>query len=174
QGKLDHAETMYRQAVHLQPSAARGLAARWLALADTLFRQNKVEEALAAFRRAAELEPGSPEVHTSLGTALISLGQTDQAIFHLHEAIRLQPDYVPAYAFLGELARESGHSLSAAETDAMRALLTNPGTSPANQVMLHFALGDVHERLGEYDEAFAQYRRANELQHQINVQEGSA
>jgi tetratricopeptide (TPR) repeat protein len=169
QGKLEHAETMYRQAVELQATTPR-----LLALASTLFRQNKVEEAMAAFRRAAELEPASADVHTALATALIGLGQADDAIVHLHEALRLLPEHAPAYSFLGELAREDRYALSSTELDAMRALVTKPETSPPHRVLLRFALGDVHERLTNYDEAFRHYCQANEAQHRLNIEDRTA
>jgi tetratricopeptide (TPR) repeat protein len=169
QGKTEHAESMYRQAALLQPSAAR-----FLTLASMLFRENKVNEAFEAFARAAESEPGSAEVHTSWGTALISLGQTDEAIARLHQAIRLQPDHAPAYGFLGELTREGSYAFSPAELDTLNALLANPQTPSEKQAILHFALGDVAERLGDHVEAFTHYRRANELQHWRNVETGTA
>src|SRR5262245_12704548 len=52
QGKFDQAEVAYRQALHWQPG---GMIC--LALASTLYRLNRVEEALAAFQEAAKLAP---------------------------------------------------------------------------------------------------------------------
>jgi len=165
-GKFDQAELIYRQAVQLQPTGPRCLA-----LASTLFRQDKVEESLAAFCRAAELEPASAEVQTSWGTALISLGRSDEAVAHLHEALRLQPDHALAYGFLGELAKETCYAFAAQEIENMRGLLACPQTPAEDRVVLHFALAHVHDRLGKVDEAFAHYRQANELKHQLNVHE---
>jgi tetratricopeptide (TPR) repeat protein len=169
QGKIDQAEETYRQAAHLHPGAPL-----YLALASTLFRQNKVDEALASFRAAADLEPGSAEAQTSWGTALISMGKTEEAIAHLREAVRLKPDHAPAYGFLGELAKENCFSFSAAEIDDMRGLLADAQTSATDQAVLHFALAHVHDRLGDADAAFDHYRRANEMQHGINLKQGTA
>jgi len=166
QGKLDQAELSYRQAVQLRPTGPVCLA-----LASTLFRQDKVEDSLAAFRQAAELEPASAEVQTSWGTALISLGRSDEAVAHLHEALRLQPDHARAYSFLGELAKETYYAFAASEIENMRGLLARPQTPAEDRVVLHFALAHVRDRLGEVDEAFAHYCQANELKHQLNLQE---
>ena len=59
--------------------------------------------AIAHFRRAAELAPDSAPVRSDLGGALAAAGLTDEALIHIRRALDLDPDYAPAYANLGSV-----------------------------------------------------------------------
>ena len=61
-------------------------------LGIALARQGNVEGAVALFREALRLDPGSSESHASLALALSCLGKPDEAIIHYREAIRLKPE----------------------------------------------------------------------------------
>ncbi len=66
-----------------------------------LAEKGRLDEAIANFRQAIELQPTLAEAHNNLGNALQNQGQADVAIKHLREALRLKPDYPDALNNLG-------------------------------------------------------------------------
>ena len=57
-----------------------------------------------------------PEAHTNLGTLRAEQGDVAAAEAEFRTAIRLQPDYVPAYANLADVHRALGRDADAAKT----------------------------------------------------------
>jgi Flp pilus assembly protein TadD len=66
-------------------------AARWLDLARASTERGEFEAAVAAFRRAAQLEPGSAEAHYELGHALSRLERHEEALSAYTRAAELSP-----------------------------------------------------------------------------------
>jgi TolB-like protein/DNA-binding winged helix-turn-helix (wHTH) protein/Tfp pilus assembly protein PilF len=66
-----------------------------------LLGMGRGEEGLAAMKHAADLDPVSPSVQTSLGWAYFLLRQYDQAADQCHRVLELHPDFVPAHQLLG-------------------------------------------------------------------------
>ncbi len=58
-------------------------------LGNVLRVQGRLEEAIAAYRRALELHPDFPEALANLGAALKELGETDEANQHMDKAAKL-------------------------------------------------------------------------------------
>ena len=64
--------------------------------------RGRLEEAIAAYRRAIELNPDHAEAHNNLGNVLGEQGRLDEAIAAYHRAIALKPD-------LGRGPQQPGH-----------------------------------------------------------------
>ena len=62
-----------------------------LALGYVAFMQRRAAESLAEFRRALDLNPNFAAAHGYLGWAFVFDGQSENAITHLDEAIRMSP-----------------------------------------------------------------------------------
>ncbi len=60
-----------------------------------LSAQGKTAEALACLKQASLLDPRHPQAQFQLGLTLDELGQSEDALAHLNEAVRLKPDSVP-------------------------------------------------------------------------------
>jgi len=69
----------------------------WSTLGRCLSRQNKWEEALKAFQRAAEIDPHDSATLYNIGDAFLGLGQPDKAVGPLLQAVRLRHDYSLAH-----------------------------------------------------------------------------
>ena len=78
-------------------------------------RRGRVEEAIAAYRRAAAAEPEIGRVRMNLGLALRTQGRLDEAIESLQHAARLMEDSAAAHFHTGvSLKRLGGRSAEAA------------------------------------------------------------
>jgi serine/threonine-protein kinase len=84
------AEREFRRAIELNPGYAT--AHKWYS--DLLTATGRPDEALAAARRAADLDPRSPNVRTILGRAHWFLGQEEEALAEFDRALELDPSFL--------------------------------------------------------------------------------
>jgi predicted Zn-dependent protease len=61
---------------------------------------NRPAEAAVAYEQALAQAPNDPSIHYNLATALVDLGRVDDAVIHLREAVRLDPEYAKARSLL--------------------------------------------------------------------------
>ncbi len=73
-------------------------------LGDVLARIGRPDEAVAAWRKAAETQPTALNVN-KLGQGLMQLGRYDEAIAAFNEALAIDPAFPDPHFFLGELYR---------------------------------------------------------------------
>ncbi len=67
-----------------------------------------LDEAMAEYRKAIELDPKDSMAHNALGSALRQKGQVDEAIAELQKAIELNPKDASAHTSLGVVLRDKG------------------------------------------------------------------
>ncbi|MEH1793140.1 tetratricopeptide repeat protein, partial [Nostoc sp.] len=60
-------------------------------LGSALYAQGKLEEAIAAYQRALQIDPNFALAHNNLGIALKGQGKLEEAIAELEIAVRLDP-----------------------------------------------------------------------------------
>src|SRR5262249_33782388 len=68
-----------------------GLALVHLHLGQILAQQNKLDEAVAAFREVVRIQPRNPWFHSQVGIALEKQGKRPEALAAYQEALPLQP-----------------------------------------------------------------------------------
>jgi serine/threonine protein kinase/Flp pilus assembly protein TadD len=134
-----YAEAMqhFQQALHKMP---RDFWANFY-LGICAYRLQKYDEAVLAFHGCIMLSSESPQIsHCYFNRALaeVALGQTDLAMTHYSEALRLHPSLAPAYLNRGILHTQR-ENFSAALADLNSAL--NLGSDLA---LTHFHLAQVH------------------------------
>jgi len=71
-------------------------------LANELAKDNRVSEAIEPLKTAIGIEPENPAPLIQLGSYYLQLGEVQQAIFRLEEAIELKPGELAAHELLGE------------------------------------------------------------------------
>jgi tetratricopeptide (TPR) repeat protein len=124
---------------------------------NQLLESGNLEEAIAAYRNAIELNPDLSWSHHNLGEALAKLGKLEEAIVAYRSAIELNPDFSWSYHHLGD-ALDRQQQWQEAVVAFRRAIELNP-----EHFGSYCGLGQSLAKLGQLDEAIAAYRRASEL-----------
>ena len=106
--------------------------------------KEKLDEAIAFYRRAIQLDPTFALPHNNLGNVLQEQGKLAEACQCYQRAIDLKPDFAEAHLGLASTQNEQGNS-----TDAIQHYLTaiqiKPGMAAA-----HCNLGDRPARAGRF------------------------
>ncbi len=176
------AETYLRAATRLKPSGPpeQGQERAWLSLAHVLEKQ-KPEEAAAAYREAAKLEPADPEPHVAAGQFFEKQNRFADAEHEYQQAVDLNPKSAEAMAGLVNLYSKAKR-LPDAEKMLRRYLEVNPQNPTAHlqlarvlaarsdnggaraeyEATVKLAPDDLQARreLAELDVAAGQYRTA--------------
>ncbi len=101
---IDLAENDFRTIIRYQPNNATALNALGYTLAD---RTQRYEEALVLIQQALEIEPNNAAIIDSMGWVQFRLGNYEEAILRLREALKALPDPEIA-AHLGEVLWTTG------------------------------------------------------------------
>jgi tetratricopeptide (TPR) repeat protein len=91
------AESGFRRALTLNPNYSTAL--HWHA--ESMAFRGRIEEALAQSHRALANDPLSPILHVLLGWTQYYARQYENAVQTLGQTLELDPDFVPAYLWLG-------------------------------------------------------------------------
>jgi tetratricopeptide (TPR) repeat protein len=116
-----------------------------------------VDEAIAEYGKAIELDPKHVNAHNGLGDALRDKGRVDEAIAEYGKAIELDPKYAYAHNGLGDALRDKGH-VDEAIAEYRKAIEFDPKSAVA-----HFDLGMALKAREDLDEAERAFREAVRL-----------
>ncbi|MCC6860293.1 MAG: hypothetical protein IT158_17120 [Bryobacterales bacterium] len=161
---LDRSTRCFAEAVRLDPDFALGYAG--LADSYTLLAEygagapvEMVVKALAAARRALEIDPTLAEANSSLGCILsVYEWQWREAERHFLRAIELNPGYVTAHHWYG-----SDHLAFLGRFDqAMEELEVARQLDPLSAILIENC-GMVHMMKGQFDRAMDEYRKVLDL-----------
>jgi len=128
-----------------------------LTLGRIYFLQKKHDDAMAAWRKAIQINPETYMAHHNLGRALIRKGADAEADKHLKEAVRLAPEEAWAQYNLGWRLNQV-HRYELAVVAYRKAIELNPQMAQA-----HCNLGSALRRLGRYREALPHYIKGHEV-----------
>jgi tetratricopeptide (TPR) repeat protein len=151
------AAASFRQAIAIDP----GFAAAHNHLGNALHELEQVAECLESYDRALALDPGMAAAHFNRATLLLETGRNAEALESFDLAIAAEPTMSIAYFPRIRALPDTPAPGEAARIEA--ALATASGQAPAERSWLHFALGAVREAEGRFEEAFAEFRKANNL-----------
>jgi tetratricopeptide (TPR) repeat protein len=113
-----------------------------------------VEGAVAAYRRALDLDPKLAEAHANLGAALHAKGDVEGTVAAFRRAIALDPKFAKAHYNLGVALCAKG-DVEGAVAAFRRALDLDPKLATA-----HIGLGSALMGKGDVEGAVAAFRRA--------------
>lgn len=151
------AEPYLRAATQLKPTkhAAEGQARAWLSLAHVL-EAKKPDEALAAYRQAAVLQPKDPEPHLAAGLLLEKQEKFSDAEQEYKQALALDPSS-DAVAGLANIYMR-GRRFPEAEAELRKLLAARPDQGSAR-----IQLGRVLAAEGKNDDAIAELQAGAKL-----------
>lgn len=155
-GFLDQAVAVFQDAIRLHP----GEPELHFQLAMTLMAQGRNQEARNSLRAVLDLLPGNARATASLA----KVAEREGAFEGGHALLRPlleddEPDVEVVLAYAA-LSKRLGHQNQAKE---MLEQALQRQISDEQCKSLHFALGKLHDEAGEYEQAFAHWRSANEL-----------
>lgn len=127
-------------------------AEAWYERGLLLEDEEEVEPAMAAYRRALELDADLPDAHLNLGRLLHERGDAAAAERHYRLALATRPDDATAAFNLGVALQDLKHLRDAARAYEA-ALASDPAYADA-----HFNLAGIYEKLGEPEAAFRHLR----------------
>jgi TolB-like protein/Flp pilus assembly protein TadD len=160
--------------------------------------KDDAQKALAAARKAVELDESLAEAHTSLANALVLNLQFAASVPEFQRAIELNPNYATAHHWYGEELQNEGR-FDEALAEIRRAQELDPLSLVINSVLgsilavagrddeaieqlrktieidptfdlTHWFLGQAYEDKGQLAEAIAQYEKATQLNSDPAVQ----
>ena len=107
----------------------------------------KPQDAIAAYRRALNLEPGSLDAERGLANALLTDGKLDEALKVFNEIIVAEPQDAQSQIHISEIERRQGHY--------DQALATLEKAKPLAQDSLELSYNEalIYDSLGRYDDA---------------------
>jgi tetratricopeptide (TPR) repeat protein len=123
------------------------------------------DRAAELWERALSIDPDNTDACVLLGELARQLGKLDRATVWLSRALDRSPNSVRVYATL-----VSARCFPRGEADCIEQLqrLIRAGRlNKRERSACFFALGEAHDRLGLYDDAFRHARKANELAREI-------
>lgn len=183
-GQMSDAEAMYRKMLAASPdfhpayhalgllayqygklALAAELTAKAIALNSTvgMYQRNfgemcrrlgRLDEAIAAGKRAVQLTPEDADAHYNLGLALAEQKEYNAAISYYRCALALKPDYGLVWNNLGSALELMGDK-PAAEKAYVKAVAINPKHSEAQN-----NLGAIYSEQGKLDQACACFNAA--------------
>ena len=156
------ARTDLQQAVSIQPRFAEA----WSDLGEA--RKTLLDEAgaLAAFEKAVQCAPNDPVAQTRVGSELLDQGRARDALPHLDQAARLDPENQSALYNLQRALGEDGHPRQAQAVRQALAELLRKKDREAQNAFAAIQLNDqgaALEKAGKLREALEKYREAVNL-----------
>jgi tetratricopeptide (TPR) repeat protein len=155
-GQFAEAVQRYRSAVLADPSSAQGHAG----LALGLWHLQNPQAAAEACRHALAIAPDRLDTAVLLAQALGALGDFDTARATLARVLRTRPDFVPAHRMLARIGSDPDGTIDAA---LLGLTAQDQSASAADRITAAYGLGDVLDREGRYEEAFAAYATAHQI-----------
>jgi tetratricopeptide (TPR) repeat protein len=161
-GQLEDAEASYRRALMLRPEFVEAHNH----LGAVLRLQGRSTEAQASCRSALEINPNCTAALVLLADLSADGGQFAEAEELFKRAIAIEPDLAQAWAGIARLRRMTRED-AAWLAQAQR--LAGIARSPRQEVYLRYAIGKYLDDVGDFEQAFDSYRRANELTKQYQA-----
>jgi len=151
------AEQFLRAATRLKPTdhVAEGQERAWLSLAQVLER-SQPEDAVAAYRQAAILQPKDPEPHLAAGLLFEQQGKFSDAVEEYKQALALDPSSDALTGLANVYMR--GRRFPEAEEYLRKLVAAHPGQGAA-----HVQLGRVLAAEGKNDAAIAELEAGAKL-----------
>jgi tetratricopeptide (TPR) repeat protein len=153
-GRTNDARASYLKAIRLEPS----LTISYLHVGITLRLEGSLNDALKWYKLAVEMEPENPGFWSELADLYQKKDEPDEAVSCRRRVVELSPDAsIGPLIDLGWALQEDGRPEEALEHFHIAR------HAHSDSAHVHFALGGIHEELGDMEAAEAALREAIRL-----------
>ncbi len=150
------AEKYLRRALKLNPKYADARSKLGLSLAFA----GRLREAKAAFQKALKVEPRHAEALLGLGQVARTEGHFAEAEAFIKRALKIEPKLPGGWAAMNSIRR-----MTVADSEWLKGAeeIASSGISLWQEAELRFAIGKYCDDVGDFEQAFQNYERANGL-----------
>ncbi len=159
-GRYDEGAKMLERALESGPESALRISLT-NELAQLRINQGRHDDALETLDKGLESNPDAPFLIGTKAEALMYAGRRDEAGALLADAAARGVNHISPAMALARLRLREGDPKEA--IDALSPFVEQPGMSASQLAQALGRLGDLHDRAGDYDKAFACHRRAANL-----------
>jgi tetratricopeptide (TPR) repeat protein len=155
-GQLEEAVASYRRALSIQPDFAEAHTE----LGTALRLQRRTAESEASCREALRIAPDLPAALAVLADLQADAGRFTEAEELFKRVIAIDPEFSDAWIGLARL-----RPMTVADKDWLAAAqrLAEKALSAPREMSLRFAIGKYFDDVKDFENAFVNFRRANEL-----------
>jgi tetratricopeptide (TPR) repeat protein len=121
------------------------------------------DEAMVSFQRAVELEPNCPVAIQHLANANLDSGNVEIALQQFERAIEMNPQHGKTHFRYTRAKRFHADAKTKQYVSVLQSLVADQQLHFSQQIHANFALAKVLEDLGDYDQSWLHYDRANRL-----------
>ncbi|NJO76393.1 MAG: tetratricopeptide repeat protein [Leptolyngbyaceae cyanobacterium RM1_406_9] len=154
-------------AVYAQATPATVNALDAVVEGRTLAARGRLSEAIAAYRRAIQIDPNLAVAYNNLGIALYRQGRLQEAADAYYEAIRLDANLANAYNNLAEVLVELGQPQEAERIRSQASAI--PSDANSRNVIDYINQGRALANQGKHEEAIAAYNIALDFNPTLGV-----
>jgi tetratricopeptide (TPR) repeat protein len=160
QGRHQQAVDALGKAIRLR----QGFVEAHCNLGNALSDLNQHDKAIQSYLEALKIDPGFAQAHCNLGNVYYDLGRYDDAACSYENALEFNSGFAAVYNNLSQIRTFSKDDGLIGQ---MLQQFSKPGTTEDEKMHLGFALGKANDDLGNVDEAFSYFQRANQLKKSI-------
>ncbi len=124
---------------------------------------NEIHAAIHYYKNAIEINHAFSQAYNNLGIAYQHLGKLDLANLYLEKAFTIDPHCIEAYYNFAQTHRFTITDNKLIAT--IKSLIDDPNIQGNPLIKIHFTLGKALDNLGNYEEAFKHYHKANSLKY---------
>lgn len=166
QGRVDAAIAAFQELVKRDPTNVKGHDNLGLCFEA----KNQTSAALAEYKKAVSLDGGASttneQPYLNLGKLLVVLNQAGEGIPLLRHAAQIAPQSATVHYELARAELTAGN-IDAARREVEESVKLNNANGPA-----HYLLGRIYRRLGQSEQADAEFKLTEELIRKQNASSG--
>jgi tetratricopeptide (TPR) repeat protein/serine/threonine protein kinase len=160
-GDIDAAMSHYRKAAErLEPPTNKAMV--YVYLAEGYQRHGNLEQAVASYKQAIELDPKNGAFHSGLGAVLQSQGKTGEAIDCYRRAAKITPKSAWAHNLLAWTLVTCADPKFRNATEAVEVARKAIELAPRSGVIWN-TLGVAHYRAGDWQASLSALKKSREL-----------
>ena len=160
--RYDEALAAVQRAIDIDPAFAHS----YVVMGNILTRAQRHEESLLAYQQALDVSPLNIGALNGMGHVLKTIGRQDEAIAAFRKCLQVNPAYGETYWSLANLKT---FEFDPEEVQIMEEMIERESLADESKVNMLVSLGKHYENEKDYDRAFENYQRGNDLRREHEI-----